>query len=178
MFVSLEFSNRTHRTAVSAPTSGNAPAAGSRRTAALYAPDSPHSSHDPWLIPKNENPQQVEDSRTCSGYFRGSHHDPWLTLKDENVGRIRNPTYSNAIFEADNATWTTPASLTANHVRSYSTSIESDATPPSVPHPPPGDLFRFPRDNMSPACRRGNRASRLARGRCGVKRTLRHRDGR
>jgi len=33
---------------------------------------------------KHENPQQVEDSRTCSGYFRNSRYDPWLTLKDEN----------------------------------------------------------------------------------------------
>ncbi len=31
-----------------------------------------------------ENPQQVGESRTCSGYFRSSHHDPWLTFKDEN----------------------------------------------------------------------------------------------
>ena len=45
-----------------------------------------------WGTLNDENPQQVEDSRTCSGYFRGSNHDPWLTLKDENVGHVFNVT--------------------------------------------------------------------------------------
>ncbi len=36
------------------------------------------------IHPKERKPQQVGESRTCSGYFRSSQHDPWLTLKDQN----------------------------------------------------------------------------------------------
>ncbi len=32
--------------------------------------ETPSSRHDPWFTLKDEKPQQVEDSRTCSGHFR------------------------------------------------------------------------------------------------------------